>query len=185
MLKKTIPNWLQKARTHWQFKGEQRPDFAETPNKGQRSVWDFPRPPILEKTTKLIKVKYKGELIAGSAEAMMILETAHPPTYYIPPQHVKKDILVKIPDKSSFCEWKGAATYWALKDKPQIMVGWSYAKPYDEFSALTDYYSFYPDVLDCYVDDEKARRQPGNFYAGWITDEFVGPFKGEPKTGHW
>ena len=117
---------------------------------------------------------------------MMILETAHPPTYYIPPQHVKKDAFwLKFQENLHFCEWKGAATYWALKDKPQITVGWSYAKPYDKFSDLTDYYSFYPDVLDCYVDDEKARRQPGNFYAGWITDEFVGPFKGEPKTGHW
>jgi hypothetical protein len=37
----------------------------------------------------------------------------------------------------------------------------------------------------CLVNGEKARSQPGNFYGGWITDNIVGPFKGEPGTLFW
>ncbi|MCG8428287.1 MAG: DUF427 domain-containing protein, partial [Chromatiales bacterium] len=87
---------------------------------------------------------------------------------------------------SSVCEWKGVARYWALSSSPSKgTVGWSYPKPTPAFKAIRDYVSFYPAALACFVAGERVRAQPGSFYGGWITNEIVGPFKGEPGTEQW
>lgn len=83
------------------------------------------------------------------------------------------------------CEWKGSAVYWALKTNIDLPVAWSYPKPFPEFEELKNYLAFYPQRLDCFVDGEQVRPQPGGFYAGWITPDLVGPFKGEKGTEHW
>ncbi len=178
-------SWLQKARESWNHKGDKRPPFAVTPNEGQRSVWDFPRPPILEKVHKQVTVGYQGKLIADSRNAVAVLETASPPTYYIPDQDIDMDLLTNIPGKTSLCEWKGSAIYWALKDMADFPVAWSYPKPFTEFEGLKHHLAFYPQHLDCKVEGIKAIPQPGRFYAGWITPDLVGPFKGEAGTEHW
>ncbi|NHF60355.1 DUF427 domain-containing protein [Flavobacteriaceae bacterium TP-CH-4] len=178
-------NWLQKAREHWNYNGTIRPPFAVEPKEGQRSVWDFPRPPMIEKVAKRVTVEHQGQIIADSLNTLAVLETASPPTYYIPEQDVNMDMLVKMPGKTSLCEWKGSATYWALREVSAQPVAWSYPNPFPEFELLKDHWAFYPQYLDCYVDGTKVRPQPGGFYAGWITPDLVGPFKGEPGTGHW
>ena len=169
----------------WKYRGQTRPDFAETPGPGQESVWDYPRPPTLSPDTRLIKVICTGQRIASSSKCFRVLETASPPTFYIPPSDVDWQYLVA-GSGQSVCEWKGIASYWVLKSNPkQGAVGWSYPQPTPAFKELKDFISFYPGKLECFVAGEPARPQPGRFYGGWVTGEIVGPFKGEPGTEHW
>jgi uncharacterized protein (DUF427 family) len=114
-----------------------------------------------------------------------VLETAHPPSFYIPPKDVNWGLLSAAPG-GSVCEWKGAAQYWSLSSDPKSgAVGWSYPDPTPAFKRIRDYVSFYPAALACYVSGERVRAQAGQFYGGWVTGEIVGPFKGEPGTENW
>ncbi len=180
-----IPIWLQQARNKWTYTGKVRPPFAETPKKGQRSVWDFPRPPAMEQESCEILVMYNSIPLASTRKALAILETASPPTFYIPPSDVQIEQLTTVVQKSSFCEWKGKAVYWALRSSPDQIVGWSYPNPLESYTLLTNHIAFYPQYLECFINGEPVRPQPGPFYAGWITDDLSGPFKGDPGTGHW
>ncbi|MGB7393320.1 MAG: DUF427 domain-containing protein [Pricia sp.] len=180
-----VPDWLQRARSHWKYNGEKRPPFADDPKDDQRSVWDFPRPPALEKTDKKFEIRFGGTTIASSDYALAVLETASPPTYYIPPENVDQELLTKMPGKSSLCEWKGKAEYWTLKNGSQNPVAWSYSDPFPPFEKLKHHLAFYPQHLECFVNGERVVPQPGEFYAGWSTGELCGPFKGEPGSGHW
>lgn len=184
-MKQKIPDWLQKSRNKWQYNGSKRPPFAIEPKEGQQSVWDFPRPPRIISVEKEITVFSGDVLLASTPNALATQETASPPNYYIPPANIAMEHFIKMPGKSSLCEWKGSATYWALATNPAMAVGWSYEKPFPEFEAITGFLSFYPDKVDCFVGEEKARPQTSAFYGGWITDDLTGPFKGEPGTGHW
>lgn len=169
----------------WQYTGKERPPFAEAPGPGQESVWDYPRPPALVGCDALVEVFNGESLLASSRGTQRVLETASPPTYYLPPDSVDWSQLVQT-QGSSFCEWKGAATYWALTNNPGgPVVGWSYESPSDSFAAITGYLSFYPRLLACKVDGERVHPQPGGFYGGWVTSKVAGPFKGDPGTGHW
>ena len=169
----------------WKYRGQKRPQFAETPGPGQESVWDYPRPPELAPDKRLIEVYYEEQVIASSHAAYRVLETASPPTFYIPPANVNWEALSPA-SGSSICEWKGLAQYWALSSCPELgVVGWSYPDPSPSFSQIADYVSFYPAAVSCFVAGERVRAQPGKFYGGWITDEIIGPFKGEPGTQDW
>lgn len=169
----------------WKHRGHQRPDFALEPGPDQESVWDYPRPPTLVETDETIEVHCEGGRIAASGRALRVLETASPPTYYLPAGDIDWAILRAI-DQSSFCEWKGRASYFALADDASgAAVAWRYADPSQRFTAIDDHVSFYPGRVACYVDNERVRPQAGGFYGGWITDRIVGPFKGDPGTGHW
>lgn len=184
-MKRKPTNWLQKAREGWKNTGSKRPSFAIEPKEGQRSVWDFPRPPVIEKVSKTVVVKYQGEKILETRDAIAVLETASPPTYYVPKYDIEMDLLEKIPGKTSMCEWKGNAVYWTLKNTDNRPVAWSYPKPFPEFEDLKGHIAFYPQHLECFVDGNRVEAQPGEFYAGWITPDLTGPFKGEIGTGHW
>ncbi|MEM0953384.1 MAG: DUF427 domain-containing protein [Pseudomonadota bacterium] len=171
----------------WQYTGKQRPPFAEEPGPGQESVWDYPRPPALVPCEKEVLVQAQGSELARSTHCHRVLETASPPTYYIPAADINHAALVAI-QGSSFCEWKGAAAYWALALQQNAggeAIGWSYPDPSPSFAALRGAYSFYPGRVECYVDGERVKPQPGHFYGGWITQDIVGPVKGESGTGHW
>lgn len=180
-----MTNWLKKARESWGHTGSKRPPFAVEPEKGQRSVWDFPRPPIIEKVSKPIVVSFQGIKIVDSVAALAVLETASPPTYYIPQSDIDMNVLTQLSGKTSMCEWKGSAVYWALKTVNSRSIAWSYPHPFPEFKLLKEYLAFYPQHLDCYVDGKMVKAQAGEFYAGWITPDLTGPFKGETGTGHW
>ncbi len=169
----------------WTYRGQHRPDFAIAPKTGQESVWDYPRPPKLVPDDRRVEVRYGDQVVAVSTRTYRVLETASPPSFYIPPQDVNRE-LIKVAPGTSVCEWKGVAQYWSLSVEPKTgIVGWSYPKPKPGFIKIRDYISFYPSVLNCTVAGERVRGQPGEFYGGWITAEIVGPFKGGPETAHW
>lgn len=170
----------------WEFRGGSRPSFATEPGPGQESVWDYPRPPALVPDSRLVVVTAGSKVIAESNRCIRALETASPPTFYIPSADVDAMSLLRVAG-TSFCEWKGTAQYWALVNaQPRAeAIGWSYPRPSAAFANIADYYSFYPARVECFVDGERVRPQPGEFYGGWITNEVVGPFKGDPGTGRW
>ncbi len=158
-----------------------------TPGPGQESVWDYPRPPRCEPTTRRVRVVFNGETIADSTNAYRVLETSHPPVYYIPPADVHMELLAPL-SVTTHCEFKGSARYYALTvgDRTVSPAAWYYPQPGPAFAPIRDAIAFYPGKMDtCFVDDEPVRAQAGDFYGGWITDAIVGPFKGEPGTGGW
>jgi uncharacterized protein (DUF427 family) len=174
-----IPDWVQKARAQWRFTGRQRPPFALPPGPHQVSVWDFPRPPALVPVEGQVKVERGGHIIAVTRNALAILETSHPPTYYFPRDDVNLHQLRPATGKT-FCEWKGHATYFdVMAGPPRHRAAWTYEAPFSEYLGLSRRVAFMAQGLDCWVAGEKARPQPGGYYGGWITSRFVGPFKGE------
>ncbi|MCO4813038.1 MAG: DUF427 domain-containing protein [Gammaproteobacteria bacterium] len=170
--------------TLWEKTGQSRPEFAVDPGPGQESVWDYPRPPIGRRDNRLIEVRDGDNVIGRTNVSYKIMETASPPTFYIPPDDINWDLLVATRG-GSVCEWKGAAAYWALAKNPTAALAWSYPRPRPRFDAIKDALAFYPGRIACYVDGERVEPQAGRFYGGWITSDVVGPFKGEPGTGHW
>lgn len=167
--------------------GDNRPAGYVQPGPGQESVWDYPRPPRLEHSNKFVVVEFAGELIAQTHRALRVLETSHPPTYYIPLQDVRREFLVASALRT-FCEFKGTAAYWTLRvsERESTNAGWHYPEPTRWYRALKEHVCFYPSRVDaCYIDDERVQTQEGDFYGGWITSDIVGPFKGGPGTAGW
>jgi uncharacterized protein (DUF427 family) len=159
----------------------------QLPQGGQESVWDYPRPPRLEDTNKQIQIIVNGVTIADTRRAKRVLETSHPPVYYLPPEDIRREYL-EASDRTTFCEWKGQGAYYhvVVGDKRLIDVAWYYPNPTAAFAALKNYVAFYPRPMDaCYIDGERVQPQPGEFYGGWITSDIVGPFKGEPGSWGW
>jgi uncharacterized protein (DUF427 family) len=157
------------------------------PQPGQESVWDYPRPPRLEPSTKYIRVIFNGITIAETDHAIRILETSHPPVYYIPSTYIQMQYLT-VTTQHTFCEFKGQATYYTItvNGKRADNAAWFYANPSASYEALRNHVAFYPSRMEaCYVNDEKVQAQSGDFYGGWITQDIVGPFKGEPGTMGW
>lgn len=155
--------------------------------EGQESVWDYPRPPRLEASPKLVEVTFAGETVAASSRALRVLETSHPPVYYLPPDDVRLELLTQTPQRS-LCEFKGGAVYWTLQlgDQTSPDAAWSYPQPTAGFAALQGYLAFYPSrVAACFVDGERVQAQAGDFYGGWITREIRGSFKGAAGTWGW
>jgi len=157
------------------------------PGPGQESVWDYPRPPKLEPTIKQISIYFNDALIADTKRAWRVLETSHPPVYYIPPEDIRSEYLVSA-QGGSWCEWKGRAAYFDIMvgEKTTSRTAWSYPQPTLSFAPIKDHVAFYAGLMDrCLVDGEEVTPQPGGFYGGWITKDIVGPFKGEPGTSGW
>lgn len=157
------------------------------PGPGQESVWDYPRPPRLEPVPHRIRIEFNGETIADTTRAFRVLETSHPPVYYLPPDDIRMELLIRA-SGGSFCEWKGEAGYYTLTvgDRTVERVAWTYPTPTAAFAAIAGFLAFYAGPMDaCWVGDERAAPQPGGFYGGWITSAIVGPFKGEPGSFGW
>jgi uncharacterized protein (DUF427 family) len=181
-----IPAWAQEARDQWSWRGQARPPFAVTPGPGQVSVWDFPRPPRLVRDPREVVVQWGDREVVRTRGAVLVLETAHPPTWYLPWADVDRHWLQSAPG-SSYCEWKGPAQYWCLVDGDERLdgVAWSYPKPLPGSEAVADCVAFYAAPLRCTVDGALVKPQPGGFYGGWITPELVGPFKGDAGSAGW
>lgn len=161
--------------------------MSREPGAGRESVWDYPRPPQVEAETRLVKVVFNGEAIAESSRALRVLETSHPPNIYMPIEDVSPGVLVRNP-RRTVCEWKGAAHYWDVRagEVTAPAAAWSYPQPSRGYEMIADHVSFYPGRMDaCYLGEERAEPQPGEFYGGWITDDVVGPFKGGEGTRGW
>jgi uncharacterized protein (DUF427 family) len=150
------------------------------------SVWDYPRPPRAEATERHIAARHAGAVVFDSRAAVRVLETSHPPVYYIPPADVVAELTPS--RRRTFCEFKGVASYWDLRAGGVVVIdaAWSYERPSPGFELLTGRLAFYPALLDeCTVDGERVTAQPGDFYGGWLTSDITGPFKGGPGTGGW
>jgi uncharacterized protein (DUF427 family) len=156
------------------------------PNSGQESVWDYPRPPVIVADSRLVQVRLDGALIAQTRRAQRVLETASPPTFYLPPEAVQADCL-RPEAGGTFCEWKGRAVYFTvcLGSRCVPHAAWSYPEPFAAFAPIRDYLAFYPAALECFVAGERVRAQAGGYYGGWITAGILGPFKGEPGSAGW
>lgn len=168
----------------WRYRGQERPGFAQRPAAGQESVWDYPRPPRVERDRRLVEVRAGIDTIAQTRSALRVLETASPPSFYIPDADIDMMHLAETAG-SVLCEWKGLARFRSLRNSPEIPVAWYYEDPTQPYAVIRGHTSFYPGRIDCFVDGERVQPQPGGFYGGWITHEVVGPFKGAPGTNHW
>ena len=154
------------------------------------SVWDYPRPPRLEASARHLTIVHAGVTIADTIHSVRILETSHPPVYYIPQADIAMEYVKPSSRRGSFCEFKGVASYWSLilpDGRGRVEdVAWSYARPAGSYATLKDYLAFYASRVDaCTVDGEIVAPQPGDFYGGWITSHVKGPFKGAPGTMGW
>ena len=181
------PAWLAAARDHWRWRGQGRPPFAKEPGRGQESVWDYPRPPALVPDTREVVVRWGDTEVARTCAAVRVLETAHPPTFYLPWADCDRSLFQPAAG-GSFCEWKGPARYWHLVHGARRLEGvaWSYPQPLSGAGALGECVALYAwPQLHVTVAGQAARPQPGGFYGGWITPELVGPFKGEAGSEGW
>ena len=150
-------------------------------------MWDYPRPPRVERTDSHVVVVHAGVTIAETRRAWRVLETSQPPGFYLPRDDVDTGRLRPSPHRT-FCEWKGLATYVdvVVGDVVADDAGWSYPDPAPGFEDIRAHLAFYPQVLDtCMVDGEKVASNEGSFYGGWVTSKVVGPFKGGPGTLGW
>lgn len=148
---------------------------------------DYPRPPRLEPSPRRVRVILGGELIVDSRECWRVLETWHPPSWYIPAAGFASGALRPAPG-SSFCEWKGGARYFDLLGSGRVAerAAWSYPDPTPAFAPIAGHVALYAGRVDaCFVDDWQVEPQPGGFYGGWITPDVEGPFKGAPGTQGW
>jgi uncharacterized protein (DUF427 family) len=147
------------------------------------SVWDYPRPPAVEPCVARVRVELGGATLADSTRALRVLETSHPPTIYIPPEDVRRDLLAVSRARSTWCEFKGTARYL---DAGGRTVAWTYPSPTPGYDALRDHIAFYPGRVDAaHLGNEQVHAQEGDFYGGWITSDLTGPFKGAAGTLGW
>jgi len=157
------------------------------PREGQESVWDYPRPPRVEPSRSSVEIWLGGVRIAASTRSLRVLETSHPPTYYLPAEDFVPGAL-RTTEGSSWCEFKGAAAYFDVYggDAVAPRSAWTYPRPSPGFEGLRDHVAVMPGAMDrCTLDGEVVRAQEGGFYGGWITSRVVGPFKGVPGSWGW
>ena len=155
------------------------PSTSSASAKPPESVWDYPRPPRMQPCELKVRVEFGGEIIASSERSIKVLETSHPPVYYIPEEDVNMEF-IEIGSGRSHCEWKGEARYLDIRVGKRIaqQAAWQYLKPERAFSPIAGHIAFYASRVDaCFVDDVEVIPQPGNFYGGCITPELQGPYK--------
>lgn len=177
----------QREALRWRRARRLRPESIEPAGPGRESVWDYPRPPRVEPAALPVRVEFAGRIVAESANAVRVVETASPPTYYVPPSDVDAACLVRSAG-ASLCEWKGVAVYFSLRVAGRVSrdAAWAYPDPLPAFAVLRDHLAFYPGRVDaCFLGEERVRPQPGTFYGGWVTANLAGPFKGEPGSEGW
>lgn len=157
------------------------------PKQGQESVWDYPRPPRVESSKQRIVLTFAGVVIIDTTDAFRVLETSHPPVYYLPMEEFMSGVLVPVAG-TTFCEFKGEASYFDVKlgGVTAARAAWSYLTPAVGYEQLAGRIALYPSKMDsCRVDGEVVVPQEGDFYGSWITSNIVGPFKGGPGTWGW
>jgi uncharacterized protein (DUF427 family) len=147
----------------------------------------LPRPPRVEPTAESLEVWLGGVRIAASVRSLRVLETSHPPSYYLPADDFAPDALRAI-EGASWCEFKGEATYFDVHggDVVAPRAAWTYPRPSPGFEMIAGLVAVMPGAMDrCTVDGEVVRAQEGGFYGGWITSRVAGPFKGVPGSWGW
>ncbi|NYJ19691.1 DUF427 domain-containing protein [Glaciibacter psychrotolerans] len=153
------------------------------PRPGQESVWDYPRPPRVERMSQRVTIDVDGQRVVDTGDVVRVLETSHPPVYYLPRSAFAPGVLQPAPGQT-FCEFKGEARYLSVGSA--VGAAWFYPAPTAGFELLADRVAVYPGAMErCTVDGESVTAQDGDFYGGWITSRIVGPFKGAPGTWGW
>lgn len=150
-------------------------------------MWDYPRPPALRACTLPIDVLLGGEVVCRTDHSWQVLETSHPPTYYLPRGAFAPGAL-RPAAGASVCEWKGAARYLDVVGggRTASRAAWYYPSPTPALAALAEHVALYAGAMDaCFVGGERVVPQPGGFYGGWITASVAGPFKGVPGSLGW
>jgi uncharacterized protein (DUF427 family) len=156
-------------------------------NSAKESVWDYPRPPRVEPVSSHIMVVHNGVEIVSTYGAVRVLETSHPPTYYLPMADFIDGVLIPV-SGNTVCEFKGTASYFDLVIDGQRIdrAAWTYENPATGYESLAGKVALYASRVDlCKVGDETVLPQEGDFYGGWITRNIEGPFKGAPGTLGW
>jgi uncharacterized protein (DUF427 family) len=151
------------------------------------NVWDYPRPPSLERVPQEVRIDFAGRTILRTFEAWRVIETTHPPSYYLPREDFRGCNLVRAAG-GSLCEWKGRAIYWTIEADGRVAerAAWSYPDPTEAFAPIANHLAVYCAAMEaCFVGDERVSPQPGGFYGGWVTSNLKGPFKGGPGTQFW
>ncbi len=157
------------------------------PRQGQESAWTYPRPPRVECCQRRVVVVCAGMVVADTTRPLRVVETSHPPVYYVPPADCVQSCF-RPTSEESFCEFKGVARYYDIVVGEHVArdAAWAYPSPAARYAVLHDYVAVYPGRVDaCYVDGERVQAQEGRFYGGWITRDVAGPFKGGPGTHGW
>lgn len=181
------PDPYQQQREKWRSFPRTRPAGIVLPGPGQESVWDYPRPPRVDRVVAGVRVELEGRTVADTTRALRVCETASSPVYYVPPADIEMAHM-ELSVRTSFCEWKGLASYWSVRvGSRQVKdAAWSYPDPDPGFEDIRDYIAFYPRRMDaCWVGQDQATPQPGFYYGGWVTPDLVGPFKGSPGSESW
>ncbi len=154
----------------------------------RESVWDYPRPPRLEPSDRRVRILVGSETVVDTHDAVRVLETSHPPGWYVPFEAVSGSARLQPVSRTTVCEFKGRAVYWTIvtdSDGAEA-AAWSYPEPTAGFEELRDRFTVYPGrVTACYVDNERVLPQQGGFYGGWITPDVAGPFTGGDGTWGW
>jgi uncharacterized protein (DUF427 family) len=162
--------------------------FGVPEARPKESVWDYPRPPRVEPESRRVRVELGGETIADSTRALRVLETASPPTIYVPREDVREELLSPAGGHHTVCEWKGRAHYLHAEagGSRAERAAWHYPEPRQGYEVLDEHIAFYAGrVSACHLDDELVTPQGGSFYGGWATAEIEGPYKGEAGTEGW
>lgn len=152
------------------------------------NVADYPRPPAIEAYGGHILVLFGGQVIAETKSSYRILETFHPPTYYLPLSCFSPGALKEAGGRSTLCEWKGRARYFEVMADGAVAprAAWTYPAPTPAYAAIADHVALYAEPMqEVLIDGVSVIPQPGNFYGGWVTPNITGPIKGAPGTTHW
>lgn len=94
-------------------------------------------------TTRRLRVLLAGTTLVDTDDTVIVFETALQPRLYVDPSHVRTDLLRQT-DTSTYCNYKGVATYWAavIGDTVVSDVAWSYPDPPPESLPIKGYFSF-------------------------------------------
>jgi uncharacterized protein (DUF427 family) len=126
-----------------------------------------------------VTIRLGGQLIADTHDAVRVLETSHPPVYYLPIADFAPGSLVDA-EGSSFCEFKGAARYLDVVGGgiTRAQAAWNYPHPAPGYAALSDRVA--------------VRRRDGRVHgrwsrhaaAGWLLRRLDHGERARPVQGH-
>ncbi|HUB94604.1 MAG TPA: DUF427 domain-containing protein [Stellaceae bacterium] len=100
-------------------------------------------------STRRVRVRVAGEVIADTQHAMFLFETGMPTRYYIPPADMRVEVLVPS-RRRTVCPYKGFASYWSVKVGDRFVEDavWGYLDPLPDCPKIKGLYCFYPERVD-------------------------------------
>ncbi|WP_280274900.1 DUF427 domain-containing protein [Nocardia wallacei] len=94
----------------------------------------------VEQGAQHVRVRHGDTILAESSRPLVLRETGCPVRYYLPPEDVRTDLLTPS-DTTSFCPFKGTASYWSVPDAQDLV--WAYPQPKDDVAEIKDHFCFY------------------------------------------